>query len=106
LQYKALDMLGNSYRDGLGVPQNYIEAYKWYFLAGVRGHPDAATQMQAVAHFMSEDQISEARNAAKAFADRDKTHPDVRIGGSVSSGIARRANDCSVRSDPNGLTVI
>jgi TPR repeat protein len=75
LHYKALDMLGNSYRDGLGVPQNYVEAYKWYFLAAVRGHPGAPTQMQAVAHFMSEDQISEARNAAKAFAEREKTHP-------------------------------
>jgi hypothetical protein len=75
LQYKALDMLGNSYRYGQGVSQNYMEAYKWYFLAAVRGHPDAAAQMQAVAHFMTEDQISEARNAAKAFAERDKTHP-------------------------------
>jgi TPR repeat protein len=72
LQYKALDMLGSSYRDGLGVSQNYVEAYKWYFLAAVRGHPDGPAQMQAVARFLSESQISEARAAAKAFAERGK----------------------------------
>src|SRR5438874_3362321 len=46
--YKAMDMLGNSYRSGETGQPDYVEAYKWYAMAAARGHPKALAQMQEV----------------------------------------------------------
>jgi TPR repeat protein len=38
---KAQYNLGQMYRDGQGVPQDYAEAVKWYRLAAEQGYADA-----------------------------------------------------------------
>jgi TPR repeat protein len=37
--------LGEKYRLGEGVPENYIEAVKWYRLAAQQGHMDAQNRL-------------------------------------------------------------
>ena len=34
------------YENGLGVDQNYIEAFKWYKLAAAQGHTDAQNNLE------------------------------------------------------------
>ena len=35
--------LGSMYREGLSVPQDYVEAYMWFNLAAAQGHGKAKT---------------------------------------------------------------
>lgn len=66
---QALDMLGDSYYYGRGVKVDYIEAYKWYYLAAVREHPDARRQLQEVSAKMTAEDIATGKARAVAFAD-------------------------------------
>jgi TPR repeat protein len=38
---RALWVVGNHYRDGVGVKQNYCEAFKYYIKAMELGNPNA-----------------------------------------------------------------
>src|SRR5947207_13582701 len=51
--------------EGLGTPRDYVEAYKWFSLAGITRNRDE------VAKKMAEDQITEGRERAKAWAKDD-----------------------------------
>jgi TPR repeat protein len=73
--YKALSMLGNAYAYGEGVSRDFVEAYKWYFLAAARGHPDAPSDMRKVEQSLTNDQITEARNRAKKFVETVSRKP-------------------------------
>jgi hypothetical protein len=42
--------LGNMYHEGLGVPQDYNEAIKWYRLAADQGHPSAQSNLANMYH--------------------------------------------------------
>jgi TPR repeat protein len=71
--YKAMEMLGNSYRsDELGQP-DYVEAYKWYAMAAARGHPKALGQMHEAQQHLTNEQLTEARKRVTEFANRP--HP-------------------------------
>ena len=54
--------LGLLSMEGLGTPRDYVEAYKWFSLAGITRNRDE------VAKKMAEDQITEGRERAKAWA--------------------------------------
>jgi uncharacterized protein len=66
--------LGYLYAEGLGVPQNYVQAYKWYSLA-VAGLPVSNTENREYAikyrdHLaakMTPDQVAEAQKLASAW---------------------------------------
>ncbi len=64
---EAMLAMGRAYHQGLGVLQDYVEAYKWFNLAASRGIVDAVSLRDAVASEMSADERSEARKLAREW---------------------------------------
>ena len=61
---RAMLALGRLYRQGLGVPQNYVEAHKWLNLAASRGEAAALEERDALAAQMTPTQVAEAQERA------------------------------------------
>jgi TPR repeat protein len=57
---------------GAGVPVDFVEAHKWFNIAAVRGHPDAARLRREIAEQMSDSEIGCAQRAARDWL---KGHP-------------------------------
>jgi TPR repeat protein len=66
--------LGMSYSAGAGVTIDLIEAHKWFNIAAMRGHADAAALRREVAEQMADAEIGAAQRAARAWF---KAHPDA-----------------------------
>ena len=60
----AQAVLGVMYDKGLGVPQNYIEAHKWYNLAAAQGNKNAVKNRDIVASKMTPADVSKAQKLA------------------------------------------
>ncbi|EBA02055.1 hypothetical protein RB2150_00080 [Rhodobacterales bacterium HTCC2150] len=59
---KAQASLGSNYWKGLGVPKDIVVAYMWFTLASANGNEPGRLGMETLeAHYMSADEISEAR---------------------------------------------
>ena len=62
---------GVAYDNGQGVPEDYIQAYKWYNLAAASGSPLAANRAKnakdILAKAMTKEQIAEAQKLSMAF---------------------------------------
>jgi TPR repeat protein len=64
--------LGTAYERGIGVPQDYIEAHKWYNLAAPRSsyadiRDDIIKRRDALAHRMTRSQLAEAQRLAREW---------------------------------------
>jgi uncharacterized protein len=59
--------LGIMYGDGTGVPQDYVEAHKWYNLAAVEGTENASKFRDIIAKKMTPEQIAEAQKLAREW---------------------------------------
>ena len=59
--------LGMMYSVGTGVPVDLITAHKWFNLAALRGHADAAALRREVAEQMTVPEISAAQRAARSW---------------------------------------
>ncbi|MGV1014219.1 MAG: peptidoglycan-binding protein [Methyloceanibacter sp.] len=59
--------LGILYERGLGRPQNLVEAYKWFALAGLNGDAEAARQRDRVEVFLNSEELTKAVQAVKAW---------------------------------------
>lgn len=57
----AQTQLGNMYRLGRGIPQNYILAYMWLNLASRQGSTRAKKLKSSVISKMTKEQIAEAK---------------------------------------------
>jgi TPR repeat protein len=74
--------LGLMYDNGQGVPQDYVEAYKWYNLAAAQGLAEeqgaspAITNRDAIARYMTPDQIAEAQQLSREFKPRKEFGSD------------------------------
>ena len=71
---RAMLALGRLYVKGLGAPQDYIEAYKWFNLAASRGERAALPERDALAAKMTPQQVATAQERAAAWrpgASRD-----------------------------------
>lgn len=64
--------LGMACSAGAGVPVNLIEAHKWFNIAAVRGHREAAQLRREVAEQMADSDIGSAQRAARDWL---KQHP-------------------------------
>ena len=60
--------LGRMYYLGTGVPEDYVQAYKWWNLAAAAGNADARKYKGNVAEKMTKEQIAEAQRLSTAFA--------------------------------------
>lgn len=56
--------LGMMYKSGLGVPQNYKEAYIWFSLAAAQGHKEALKKRNITEKKLSPQQLAEAQDLA------------------------------------------
>ena len=65
---------GMIYSAGAGVPVDLIEAHKWFNIAAMRGHADAARLRREIAEQMSDAEIGRAQRAARDWL---KTHPQA-----------------------------
>ena len=59
--------LGLMYANGQGVPQDYVQAHKWWNLNAASGNADAVKNRDLVASKMTPAQIAEAQRLASAW---------------------------------------
>jgi TPR repeat protein len=64
--------LGMIYASGRSVPADLVSAHKWFNLAAMRGHAEAAQRRRELAAEMSDAEIGQAQRAARDWL---KTHP-------------------------------
>ena len=55
------------YAKGTGVPEDYVQAYKWWNLAAAAGNASAVKNKNMVAEKMTKEQIAEAQRLSTAF---------------------------------------
>ena len=63
---------GMVYSAGAGVAIDLVEAHKWFNIAAMRGHSDAARLRREIAELMSDSEIGQAQRAARDWL---KNHP-------------------------------
>ncbi len=66
--------LGMNYSAGNGVAVDLVEAHKWFNIAAMRGHADAARLRREIAEQMADAEVGCAQRAARAWI---KAHPDA-----------------------------
>jgi len=66
--------LGMVYSAGAGVGVDLVEAHKWFNIAAMRGHKDAAQLRREIAEQMSDSEIGCAQRAARDWL---KAHPQA-----------------------------
>ena len=66
--------LGMSYSAGAGVAVDLVQAHKWFNIAAMRGHKDAAQLRREIAEQMSDAEIGCAQRAARDWL---KAHPQA-----------------------------
>jgi localization factor PodJL len=64
---RAQRLVGFMFRDGQGVPQDFVQAHMWLNLAAASGQEDAAAAREALSQRMTPDQIAEAQRLAAAW---------------------------------------
>lgn len=57
--------LGMIHSAGAGVPIDLVQAHKWFNIAAMRGHKDAARRRREIAEQMSDSEIGTAQRAAR-----------------------------------------
>lgn len=62
------------YSAGAGVTVDLVQAHKWFNIAAMRGHQDAARLRREIAEQMSDAEIGCAQRAARDWL---KTHPQA-----------------------------
>ena len=64
---RAMLALGRLFAKGLGAPQDYVEAHKWFNLAASRGEEAALEERDALTAKMTLEQVVEAQARARAW---------------------------------------
>jgi TPR repeat protein len=59
--------MGKLYRQGWGVPQDFIAAHVWFNLAGAKGNESAGKERDLVERRMTSDQIAQAQKLAREW---------------------------------------
>ncbi len=65
---------GLVYSSGAGVAVDLIEAHKWFNIAAMRGHGEAAAMRREIAEQMQDAEIGRAQRAARDWL---KLHPQA-----------------------------
>jgi len=66
--------LGMVYSAGAGVAIDLVQAHKWFNIAAMRGHKDAAQLRREISEQMSDSEIGCAQRAARDWL---KAHPQA-----------------------------
>ena len=70
--------LGMIHSAGAGVAVDLVQAHKWFNIAAVRGHGDAARLRREIAEQMSDGEIGSAQRAARDWL-RTRVQPTAPI---------------------------
>jgi TPR repeat protein len=68
--------LGMKYSAGAGMAVDLIEAHKWFNIAAMRGHSDAAQLRREIAEQMADAEIGRAQRAARDWL---KSYPQAPV---------------------------
>jgi uncharacterized protein len=68
---------GMIYSAGAGVPVDLIEAHKWFNIAAMQGHGDAAQLRREIAEQMTDSEIGQAQRAARAWLKEHPQEPEA-----------------------------
>ena len=68
--------LGMVYSAGAGVTVDLVQAHKWFNIAAMRGHTDAARLRREIAEQMADAEIGCAQRAARDWL---KSHPQAPV---------------------------
>ena len=68
---KAQHLLGVMYHRGQGVARNSVRALAWFSVAAKRGDREAETSLHEVSKTMTPDELSQAREMARACEASD-----------------------------------
>lgn len=71
--------LGLMHSSGAGVPVDLIEAHKWFNIAAMRGHREAAQLRREVAEQMADGEIGSAQRAARDWLKKHQPAPAAAI---------------------------
>jgi TPR repeat protein len=63
-------LLGRMNYDGNSLPQDYVEAFKWFEIAAVNGVPVARQYRDGLAEVMTPEQIARAHRLADEWLER------------------------------------
>ena len=66
--------LGMIHSAGAGVAVDLVQAHKWFNIAAMRGHRDAAPRRREIAEQMSDAEIGSAQRAARDWL---RAHPQA-----------------------------
>ena len=66
--------MGMAFSSGAGVPVDLVQAHKWFNIAAMRGHKDAAQLRREIAEQMRDSEIGCAQRAARDWL---KAHPQA-----------------------------
>ena len=64
--------MGGVYQDGLGVPQDHVEAHMWFNLAAAQGNVVAVRNRDNVAEQMTREQLAEAQRRAREWFENNR----------------------------------
>jgi len=71
--------LGMMYSSGRSVPIDYVSAHKWFNLAAMSGHKDAARLRREIAAEMTDAEIGAAQRAARDWMKRRESVAPMRV---------------------------
>ena len=69
---RAASAFGMVYSAGAGIGIDLVQAHKWFNIAAMRGHQDAAKMRREIAEQMADAEIGNAQRAARDWL---KAHP-------------------------------
>jgi hypothetical protein len=61
---------GVKYRDGVGVPQDYVLAHQWFNLSAASGNDAAGDEIDKLAEIMTSEQIANAQKLARDWFEQ------------------------------------
>lgn len=90
---RAQYLVGIIYRDGLGLPPDFVTAYAWLHVAAARGQPQAASARDGMSWRLTPSEIDEAQRLAREW------RPGYALGGARTPP---RNYNTGGTYDPNG----
>ena len=91
--------LGMMYASGREVPVDLVTAHKWFNIAAMKGHAEAAQLRREIAAEMKDAEIGQAQRAARDWL---KAHPEPVVqqaDGSARRGLESSSGNPSSRPD-------
>jgi len=79
--------LGMMYSSGRDMPVDLVSAHKWFNIAAMKGHMEAAQLRREIAAEMSDSEIGQAQRAARDWL---KANPDP-VAPAVAAAVLLRA---------------